>query len=117
MRSYLLVFAVALLLAALLTPVAMRVGRWMGALDRTKGTPVPRSGGLAIVAAVVIGLALVALVFAPARGLLRLSFAQLGAVYVGAVIILALGVLDDLIGLKATPKFAVQILVAAGLYV
>jgi UDP-GlcNAc:undecaprenyl-phosphate GlcNAc-1-phosphate transferase len=117
MRSYLLVFAVALLLAALLTPEAMRVGRWMGALDRTKGMAVPRSGGLAIVAAVVIGLALVALVFAPARGLLSLSFARLGAVYVGAVIILALGVLDDLIGLKAIPKFAVQILVAAGLYV
>lgn len=117
MRSYLLVFAVALLWAALLTPAAMRVGRWMGALDRTKGTAVPRSGGLAIVAAVVVGLALVAVFFAPARGLLRLSFARLGAVYVGAVVILALGVLDDVIGLKATPKFAVQILVAAGLYV
>jgi UDP-GlcNAc:undecaprenyl-phosphate GlcNAc-1-phosphate transferase len=117
MRSYLLVFAVALLLAALLTPVAMRVGRWMGALDRTQGTAIPRSGGLAIVAAVVVGLALVAVFFAPARGLLRLSFAQLGPVYLAAAVILALGVLDDLTGLKATPKFAVQILVAAGLYV
>jgi UDP-GlcNAc:undecaprenyl-phosphate GlcNAc-1-phosphate transferase len=117
MRSYLLVFAVALLLAALLTPVAMRVGRWMGALDRTQGTAIPRSGGLAIVAAVVVGLALVAVFFAPARGLLRLSFAQLGPVYIAAAVILALGVLDDLTGLKATPKFAVQILVAAGLYV
>ena len=117
MRTYLLVFAVALLLGALFTPVAARVGGWIGALDRTGRKPIPRSGGLAIAAAVVLTLAMVGAALEPTRGLLRLSVAQLGAVYLGGIAILALGVVDDVFGLKAAPKFVVQILVASGLYV
>ena len=116
MRSYLLAFGLALVFAALLTPLAMRVGRRIGALDHTKGHDIPRSGGLAIALAVALALGLLALVFEPTRSLLRMSAVRLGAVYIGALVILALGVVDDRFGLKATPKFGVQALVAVGLY-
>ena len=49
MRSYLFAFLIALVLGLLLTPVAARLGMRLGAIDRTKDTPIPRAGGLAVV--------------------------------------------------------------------
>ena len=117
MRSYLVAFLLSLVASALLTPIAMRLGRRLGALDRTKGDPIPRSGGLAIAAGTVLALGVFALVFLPTRGLLRLSWLQLDSVYAGAAVILVLGVVDDVVGLKAPVKFAVETLVAIGLFV
>jgi UDP-GlcNAc:undecaprenyl-phosphate GlcNAc-1-phosphate transferase len=116
MRSYLFTFLIALVLGVVLTPVAGRLGAWIGAVDRTKDTPVPRAGGLALVTAAVLALLLLGLVFTPVRALLRFSQTELSAVYLGALGILALGVIDDIKGLRAPPKFAVEIAIAVGLY-
>ena len=117
MRSYLSVFVLALLLGLVLVPAAGHLGRRIGAVDLTRDPPIPRSGGLGIAAAWVLALALLAAVFAPVRALLAYSRLELQAVYVGALVILALGVADDIWRLKATPKFLIEIAVAVALYV
>jgi UDP-GlcNAc:undecaprenyl-phosphate GlcNAc-1-phosphate transferase len=116
MRSYLGTFLLAALLGIILTPIAGRVGRVLGALDRTQDPPLPRFGGLAIVVSFVVALLLPALVFDPTRALLRYSRGQLDAVYLGALVIFLLGVVDDIKGLKAPPKLVIEIAVAVGLY-
>jgi len=64
------------------------------------------------------GLALLALalIFEPSRNLLRLSLDELGPVYMGGAAILALGIVDDIVRLKAPPKLVVEIAIAVGLY-
>lgn len=116
MRSYLLTFGLALLSGFLLTPAALPAGRAIGALDRTREPPVPRSGGFAIVVATAVSLLLVGLVLEPTRALALYSFERLLPIYLGALAILLLGVLDDVKGLSATPKLAVESAVAVGLY-
>ncbi len=116
MRSYLFTFLIALVLGVFLTPVAGRIGLWIGAIDRTKDRPVPRAGAFALVTAAVASVLLLGLVFTPVRALVRFSRTELSAVYLGALGILALGIIDDIKGLRAPPKFAVEILIAVGLY-
>ncbi len=116
MRSYLTVFLLALISGLVLTPGAARLGARLGALDTTREPPVPRSGGTAIVAATLAALLLQAMVFEPSRNLLRSGVAELGPVLLGAVVILAMGVADDVWRLKAPIKFGVEIVVAVGLY-
>ncbi len=116
MRSYLTVFILALLLGLLLSPAVARLGRRMGALDTTRDPPIPRSGGLGVAAAATLALLALALVFEPSRNLLRGSLAELGPLYGGGLVILLLGVVDDVRRLKAAPKFAVEVGVAAALY-
>ncbi len=116
MRSYLFTFVLAAMMGVALTPLAGRIGRRLGAMDRTVDPPVPRFGGLAIVASAVLALGLLSLVFDPVRALLGYSRIQLEAVYAGAGVIFALGVADDLHALKAPPKLLVEVAVAAFLY-
>ena len=70
MRSYLITFALAAVMGVLLTPLAGRIGRRLGALDQTVEPPVPRFGGLAIAAAAGLALLLLGAVFDPVRALL-----------------------------------------------
>jgi UDP-GlcNAc:undecaprenyl-phosphate GlcNAc-1-phosphate transferase len=116
MRSYLLTFVLAVAFGALVTPLAMRLAFRIGALDRSADRPVPRIGGVAIVAGTALALGLLALVFEPTRGLLRLAWLQLNPVVAGAAVILGLGLVDDVKRLHAAPKLTVEILVAVGLY-
>jgi UDP-GlcNAc:undecaprenyl-phosphate GlcNAc-1-phosphate transferase len=116
MRSYLAAFTLALVLGLLLTPLAGRVGRRLGALDRTKEPPLPRSGGLAVVVASLLALATLAALFSPTRNLLRHSLEALAPIYAGSAAIVALGLIDDIRGLSARPKFLVEIALAVALY-
>lgn len=116
MRSYLTTFVLAALLGLLFTPIAGRVGRRVGAMDRSVDPPLPRFGGLAIVAAAALALLLLAALFEPVSALLRFSREELDTVYVGAAAIFLLGVVDDVKGLKAAPKLVVEVGVAVGLY-
>lgn len=122
MRTAAVAFILSTLSAALLTPIVRRLAHRFGALDhalsarKIHGQAVPRLGGIAIVIAF----------YAPLLGLL---FAQsavgetLGherhfalGLFVGGMIIAALGVYDDLRGAGAGKKFAVQFLVAGTVY-
>jgi UDP-GlcNAc:undecaprenyl-phosphate GlcNAc-1-phosphate transferase len=58
----------------------------------------------------------VALLWSPARDLMRHSLGPAAEIWVGALAILALGVWDDLRGLKAAPKLLVEVAIATGLY-
>ena len=116
MRSYLTVFALALLFGFVLTPFGARVARRVGALDRTKDPPIPRGGGPGIALAAGFALLALALIFEPSRNLLRLSLDELGPIYLGGAAVLVLGIVDDIMRLKAPPKLVVEVVIAVGLY-
>ena len=116
MRSYLFTFLLALAIALGLTPLAGRLGLRLGAVDRTKGAPIPRAGGVAILVATAVSLALLGLVWSPVRDLMRYSQTALGPVYLAASMIVVLGVVDDFVRLKAWPKLLIEVGIAVGLY-
>jgi UDP-GlcNAc:undecaprenyl-phosphate GlcNAc-1-phosphate transferase len=115
------VFAMAALAAAGLTPAVHRFASWRGAYDqagssrKVHGRPVPRLGGVAIYAAFAVTLLAWAALAAAGEGggaELRRGLVLLG----GAAVICALGVYDDLHGANARVKLTIQFLVAAAVY-
>jgi UDP-GlcNAc:undecaprenyl-phosphate GlcNAc-1-phosphate transferase len=116
MRSYLLTFVLSVIFGALATPPAMRLAARIGALDRGGERPIPRIGGLAIVVGAALGVGLLGALFLPTRGLLLSAWHELHPVVFGAILILAIGLVDDVVRLHAAPKLTVEILVAVGLY-
>lgn len=109
--NFILKVVLTLVCAALLslgaTPVVKYLAKSVGAVDvpkderRMHKTPIPRMGGLAIF----LGFLIAVLIFVPIDTKLR-------GILLGAVLILILGVLDDILTLHAIPKFLVQILAA-----
>jgi UDP-GlcNAc:undecaprenyl-phosphate GlcNAc-1-phosphate transferase len=102
-----LVSAAALVL--LLTPLTTRLAIAIGAVDhphadrpRIHQQPIPRIGGIAIVAGILVPLA----IFAPPHG-------RLAGIVIGAVLMCALGLVDDLKGLRPSVKLVGTVLVAA----
>ncbi len=116
MRSYLFAFLLALLLGLGLTPLLARLGLRLGAVDRTKGVDIPRSGGVAILIATAAALLVLAVVWDPVRSLMRYSSIAMGPIYASAALIVALGVVDDIIRLKAWTKLVIEVGIAVGLY-
>lgn len=94
----------AALVALIFTPMVRSLAFRMGAVDVPKDNrrmhdhPIPRMGGLAIF----IGFILSVVVFLPLTPELR-------GMLLGSVIIVMLGILDDIFALPALPKFFVQI--------
>ena len=97
----------AILIAFIATPVVKSLAEKVGAVDVPKDTrrmhnhPIPRMGGLAIF----LGFLLSTLIFVP------LSNAMQGML-LGSVIIVILGIFDDIYALPALPKLVVQIAAA-----
>ena len=122
MRALALGFLMALLLSLLLTPAVRRLALWLGALDPFSArkviapSAVPRLGGLGIAAAfyVVVGI-LWLLGSTVARATLHPA-TPVGWILLGGVPILVLGAVDDLYGLRALPKLAVQLAVGGLLW-
>lgn len=89
------------------TPVVRVLAQKMGAMDVPKDArrmhdhPIPRMGGLAIF----LGFLLTALLFAELT-------TQLRGMLLGAVVIVVLGIFDDIYSLSAKLKFVVQIIAA-----
>lgn len=98
---------VAALVALITTPVVRSLAVRMGAVDvpkdgrRMHDHPIPRMGGLAIF----FGFILSVLIFQTLTPALR-------GMLLGSVIIVVLGILDDIYALPALPKFLVQIVAA-----
>jgi len=101
--------------AALATPLASRLSFALGAVDRPNDRKVsfrsdmPRWGGLAVALGTFVGLA-VALLMVPQQVELE---ADLEALLVGGLLVLAIGALDDRWSLSAWPKLVVEIAAAA----
>ena len=99
--------AVAALIAYIATPVVKDLAYKVGAVDVPKDNrrmhkkPIPRLGGLAIF----LGFILSVLIFLPLEESLR-------GMLLGAVIIVVLGIFDDIYALPAAPKFLIQIFAA-----
>ncbi len=100
-------FAMAAVLAFLLTPPVKDLAGRIGAIDVPKDMrrmhkhPIPRLGGLAIF----LSFLFTTLLFCPMTAALR-------GTLLGAVVIVVMGVVDDVVALPAKPKFVVQILAA-----
>lgn len=90
-----------------MTPLIKVLARKVGAMDipkderRMHNTPIPRMGGMAIFLGFVVSFLIFGDITKEVQGIL-----------LGAVMIVILGVLDDILTLKAIPKFLVQILAA-----
>jgi len=104
-------FFSALIISFATTPLVKKMAFKVGAIDvpkderRMHKTPIPRLGGLAIFVAFLLSVLLFADIDKQFRGIL-----------LGVIMIVILGVLDDILTLKALPKFLVQI-AAAGVAV
>ena len=107
--NVMLALLVALVVSFLMTPVVKTFAYKVGAIDvpkdnrRMHKVPIPRLGGLAIF----IGFMVSILLFVDIR-----SDPQMQGILLGAVIIVVLGVVDDIMALPAMLKFVVQIAAA-----
>lgn len=121
MLAHLLVGGVAALVTALAVPLVVRVVRRLGVLERRaaaggrRGAEVPSMGGLAMLAGFLAALAVAWLLpgFAP----LFETTSEPLALLVGAVVITALGVADDVLVLPPTVKLAGQVVATLGVVV
>ena len=117
MTSLLVTFTAATAFSLVLTPVAGRIGRAVGAMDlpcpeKIHTHPTPRSGGLAIMAAFYLSLLFSALLFPGASRWLILD-QQILLLLGGHLLIFAVGFWDDLRRLPPWVKFLFQILAAS----
>ena len=105
--TLLLALAVALVLCLAATPLVKWFAEKVGAIDvpkdnrRMHSTPIPRLGGLAIF----IGFVISVVIFAD------IGFATQG-ILLGSVIIVIVGVVDDIVPLKPWQKFSAQVVAA-----
>ena len=99
----------ALVISFLMTPVVKTFAFKVGAVDvpkdarRMHKVPIPRLGGLAIF----IGFMVSVLILGNVRG-----NGQMQSILLGSVIIVVLGVVDDIMALPAMLKFVIQIVAA-----
>jgi len=124
MREYALVFALALTITYLLTPIARLLATKAGAVAKVRdrdvhAIPTPRWGGIAILCGLAAGLAIAR--HLPAlqslfQGSNQNAATPPGAILMGAAVICAVGAIDDRWELDALTKLAGQIL-AAGVMV
>lgn len=104
-----LALVVALIVSFLMTPIVKTFAYKVGAIDvpkdarRMHHVPIPRLGGLAIF----IGFMVSILLFVDIRG-----DHQMQGILMGAVVIVILGVVDDITPLPAMFKFVIQIIAA-----
>jgi len=108
---YIVAFASAFGICLYMTPFAKRMSYKFGAIDYPKKRglhkePIPRMGGLAIV----LGFVLTMLILAPFKEEIRTL--QFAGFIGGALVIVILGMIDDVYNLGAKLKFAVQLLAA-----
>ncbi|MFO0725570.1 MAG: MraY family glycosyltransferase [Myxococcota bacterium] len=118
MLTYLGAFLCAAVVAALLTPIAHRVGILIRAVDhpgdprKIHKVPIPRIGGLAVVGAFFAPLIGLAIYTNRISGAIYQDLRLVGALIVGTTGIVLLGVYDDIRGADAKLKLTVQGLVA-----
>lgn len=108
---YIAAFSSAFAISLLATPLAKKISVKVGAIDYPKKRglhkePIPRMGGIAIV----LGFMLTMIILMPFKAELRST--QFIGFIVGAILIVVLGMLDDIYDLKARIKLAVQIIAA-----
>ena len=124
MQIYILVFAVALALVILLTPLAKRLAVWLGAVDmphdrKVHENPTPTLGGVAIYLAVIIALLLCKVLVSFTTAVTRpegmveaLSSYQFLGIILASTFVFLLGAIDDMRHLSPWMKLAGQVMAA-----
>ncbi len=105
--------AVAALITLLLTPLAGKLASRVGAMDKPDARrvhlkPTPRLGGLAVFGGIIITLSLTAL---GAPSFFQARSHELIVLIIGALLIIGIGILDDVYSMRASFKLAGQIIV------
>ncbi|WP_394848564.1 undecaprenyl/decaprenyl-phosphate alpha-N-acetylglucosaminyl 1-phosphate transferase [Pendulispora brunnea] len=121
MFSAIIAFFLATVVAALLTPIVRRLALAVGAVDdptarRVHTRRVPRLGGMAIVLGFFVPLVVL---YALDTQSARILFSQprvVGGLVVGSLIMAGLGLCDDVIGVGAKMKLALQVTAAVLAY-
>ena len=122
MRTYLVAFALALIVSALATPLVAWFAHRLNWLDepneerKVHDTPIPRLGGVAVVFAFFTPILGLFLYENRVSDLLYSDQRLVTGLFGGALAIVALGVYDDLKGADAKLKLIVQSTVALGLW-
>ena len=109
---YIAAFSTAFAISNVMTPVAKTISLKVGAIDYPKARgmhqkPMPRMGGIAIVAGFMLTLLLLY------RFMEHNNPIQLIGFILGAAIIVILGMIDDCFNLRARVKFLIQMVAAA----
>ncbi len=116
MRTYLLLFIISAGASLILTPAISRISRRLGWLDepqddrRVHQIAVPRLGGVAIFAAILLSLSALLFTNNVITQSLETNSAQLLSVLGPAAIVFLIGIYDDFRGTNAPTKFTVQVL-------
>jgi UDP-GlcNAc:undecaprenyl-phosphate GlcNAc-1-phosphate transferase len=122
MLAYVAIFAVALIAGAVLTPMVIRMAVAWEMYDpphedrRVHTEPLPRIGGVAVFAAMGVGLVVTAIASLGGVELLSGRPSFFYGVLFGGGIIFATGLVDDLRGLRPGAKLAAQLIAASVVY-
>ena len=114
MNTYLLLFILSTCASLVFTPIVSRISERFGWVDNPRDgrhvhrNPVPRLGGIAIFAAVLLALATLPFINNLVTQTLRTNGAQLWRVLVPATFIFLVGIYDDFRGTNAPVKFTAQ---------
>lgn len=122
MKTYLALFAEGFVLAYVLTPILIAICERFGFVDRPDGVrklhanPVASLGGMVI--AVSAGISIMSLAVMPNEpgNLLRANQDRLGPIILPCLLMLAVGVIDDVRPLRAREKLVAQLLAATLLW-
>lgn len=122
MLTFFVAFLLAVIVAAVLTPVVTAMAHRFNLFDvpdnvrKVHLRAIPRLGGIAVVTAVLTPIAALSLRENEVAAALFADVGMVWAFALGALGIVALGLYDDLRGANARLKFAVQFVVAVGLW-
>ena len=122
MNTYLSIFVIGMVCSLIATPIIRRIAQRRGWFDlpndkrRVHSRPIPRLGGVAIYASVVVTLASLSLVENLLTDSLRTSRRSLIQVLGTATLVFLFGLYDDFRGSRAALKFAALTVAATVLY-
>lgn len=120
-KTYIAVLVLSAAASFLLTPLARRIATRLGAIDhpgerKVHAEPTPRLGGLAVFGGFCFPWGFFYLLDNRVTATFQNYEKLFAALMAGALVMLILGAVDDVKGLRALSKFAVQIATAVGLY-
>lgn len=112
-----LLFGVSAILSLFLTPLVGKLAVRLGAIDlpgkrKVHQSPIPRLGGLSVVASISITLGAAYWLVGPDQHSLFARGALWGPLIFGGILVFAVGVLDDIRGVSSMFKFSVQAIAA-----
>ena len=119
MKTYFALFIESFFLAFVLTPLAIQLFERLGLVDspdgirKTHSTPVPRLGGLVLVVSIGITLSSLWMVPNELGAFLQVSFATIAKFLVPALLVLLVGVVDDIRPLRPVFKLGAQFVAAS----